>query len=337
MVDPKCATDGMFTEGVPATDCQYPKCATEGAVTEGVPALVKQFQVLSMKMYPNLKATAPWEEDNSSLSVYDLSRFFRFYPILRMSGGVDDETALCLIRNPAGRFKETRESGIPDSVLKPLMKDYVVSSPEQLMELDTQALGFIRDYDVLLSSIERVSPGSSGARIVRAYVINEERTYMNCRPGNDTLVALVQNSESGKIRPEQFSELLRLLVDANDRIPRFDSKGRCQADLRLFLNGYTSNLVAVDGIYQPRLTFFGPQTISETELQPSISIIWEVEIEGKRCPCSIEREDGRTHVIGPRLSLPRLLACQVAPPFFHGGSVICLKPILREDRPPPTE
>lgn len=298
-----------------------------------VAALVKQFQVLSMKMYPNFKATAPWEPDNSSLSVYDLSRFFRFYPIMRRSGSVDEETALRLIRNPAGRLIETRESGIPDSVLKPLMKDYVVSSQEQVMALDKQALAFIKDYDELLTSIEKKMPGSSGAQIVRAYIVNEERMYMNCRPGNDILVALVQNSESGKIRPREFSELLQLLVDASDRIPRYDSKGRCQADLRLFLNGYTSNLLDVDGLYQPRLTFL----FTETELQTAASSAWEVEIDGKMCSCSVEPEEDRTHVIGPKLSLSRLVTDDPVPlPFFCGGSVVSLKRILREDRPPPT-
>ncbi|MFZ2960659.1 MAG: hypothetical protein WA705_27580 [Candidatus Ozemobacteraceae bacterium] len=328
-------------------------------------ALVKQFELLSMKMYPNFKATAPWELDNSSLSVYDLSRFFRFYPILRDAGRIDEESLLSLIRNPAGRLKESSESGMPDSVLKPLIKKYVVSSPEQLQELDRQAMEFIKDYDALLSSIEKKLPGSFGGLIVRAYVVNEERTYMNSRPGNDILVALVQKSESGKIQSQRLSELLHLLVEANDRIPRYDAKGRCQADLRLFLNGYTSNLLDGDGFYQSRLTLLdttflteairatfqgipdhhpehGPIEVLKTRqdadagLQLVAHMAWEVEIAGNRFPCTVEQEMNRTHVIGPPLPLFHLLNEAVAPIFFCRGAVVNLEGIMREDRPAPS-
>ncbi|MBF0500855.1 MAG: hypothetical protein HQM09_12025 [Candidatus Riflebacteria bacterium] len=326
-------------------------------------ALVEQFQVLSMKMYPNFKATAPWAEDNSSLSVYDLSRFFRLYPILRRSGKVGEESALRLIRNPVGHFKRTRETeegGMPNSVRKALMKDYAVSSRKQLMAIDRQAIRFIRDYDELLSSIERVLPGSSGPNMVRAYVVNEERTYMNSRPGNDSLVSMVQNYESGKIRPRQFSELLKLIVEASDRIPRYDSRGRCQADLHLFTNGYTSNLVNADGFYQPRLTFLRIPVLSEASISSLQQILdchpeleqlitsktsqgadsafhaagheaWEVEVGGKRYSCSIEREGSRIHVTGPQLPLSRLVTDPAEAHFFHGGEAVKLKPIICKD------
>lgn len=156
----------------------FPEPVSDQAAREaGVPAhrpvsdavsslsvLVKQFQTLAMKMYPNLKATAPWDEDNATLSVYDLSRFFRFYPIMKKSGPVDEKTALSLIRNPLGKMassRETQEGGMPDSVMTRLLDEYGVTSLEQLARMDLLALEFVRSYDRLLASLEKEFPGNS--------------------------------------------------------------------------------------------------------------------------------------------------------------------------------
>ncbi|MFZ2960454.1 MAG: hypothetical protein WA705_26545 [Candidatus Ozemobacteraceae bacterium] len=321
-------------------------------------ALVKQFQILSMKMYLNFKATAAWDEDNATLSVYDVSRFFRLYPMAKKSGPVDEETALRLIRNPSGKMecsRETEEGGMPDSVMIRLSDEYGVASQEQLAGTDKLAMEFIKVYDEFLASIEKEFPGSSDSLCARAYVVNEERTYMNSRPGHDTLVALLQNYQSGKIKPQRFSEMLKLIIEACDRIPRQDSHGRFQADLRLSLDGYTSNLIGTDGYYQPRLTFpkipmdsgvteitgvngqYVPDRRSErkpeTEFQPGAGD-WEAEIEGKRHPCSVEEEEHRFHVIGPRLPFSRLASGSTEARFFRGGEAVRLKPIARLDRPP---
>jgi hypothetical protein len=68
-----------------------------------VVTLAPEFERLALKTYPNFGASAPWDEENHRLSVYDFSRFFRFYPIARAAGPLDRAARLALIRKPARR------------------------------------------------------------------------------------------------------------------------------------------------------------------------------------------------------------------------------------------
>jgi hypothetical protein len=301
--------------------------------TSVISTLVTQFQNLSRKMYPNFRATAPWDEENAALSVYDLSRFFRLYPIAVAAGPIDGKTALSLIRNPLGKLtcsQETKEGGMPDSVMKPLLAEFGVSTPGQLSETDQLALEFIRTYEQLFAIMAKDWGSIPKSLCPRAYVVNEERTYMNSRPGHDTLIALLQQYKSGNIRAHQFSELLQLIIEACDRIPRPDSQGRFQADLCLSLNGYTSNLLCPNQEYQPRLTFLRAMMPSGA---PPANGAWTAEIDGETFPCTIEEKTDRVHVVGPRKPVSRLLSTPPAPRFFHEGEPIRLQPLSRLDRP----
>lgn len=312
-----------------------------------VSSLVRQFERLSMKMYPHFAATSPWDQDNAGLSVYDLSRFFRYYPILRRTGKVDEKTALRLLKNPLGKnvwSVETEEYGMPGDIEAALLKDFVVSSPGQVEKLDREALAFIREFDGFLTALWEAFPESIEAMCRRAYVVNEERTYMNSRPGNDTLIALVEWYGDGRLKPEGFSEILHLILEACDRIPRYDARQRCQTDMKLYQNAYVSNLVQPDGVsYQPRLTLLGAPLVSGegaavlnelADRQGTQHSLWSVEIEGTRHPCTIEREKNRVHIIGPVLPLARLINEAGAPLFSRDGTSFPLKPIVRKRQEP---
>ncbi|MBF0546550.1 MAG: hypothetical protein HQM08_19040 [Candidatus Riflebacteria bacterium] len=312
-----------------------------------LPNLVKQFKTLAMKMYPNFQGTAPWSEANNSISVYDLSRFFRLYPIARMSGSLNEKSALNLIRNPLGKMvtsRETQEGGMPDNVMKQLL-EFAVTSPECLAATDRMAQNFAKSYGTLIDTCLAASFETQASKCqiacgkninslslmaARAYVVNEERTYMNSRPGHDILIALVQNYKCGNITPRHFFEMLKLIIEACDRIPRKDPKGSFQADLRLSWNGYTSNLIGPDGTFQPRLTLLQPSMVSEN-FQCSTMGTWELEIDHRLFPCTIEEKDGRFHIIGPSWPLVDLL---LGPPEFrfqHQGELFTLSPIFRRD------
>lgn len=288
--------------------------------------LADLFEMLAMKMYPDFKASAPWDENNAKLSVYDLAKFMRLYPIRRKSGQLDEKKLSGLIRNSAGLSLETSVSGMPDSIKRSLTRDFVVSSEEQLIELDRLALEFIEEYEKLLGAIETKFPGLMGALIMRAYVVNEDRAYMNCRPGNDTLVALIQNWKSGKINARRFSALLHLLIKANDRIPRLDESGYCHADMRLFLNGYTMNLINTEASFQPCLTMFSDSDFSDTSNAEN----WEVSIGSDVQPCNVFTVAGLNRVTGPRFPLTHLASGFVEPVFTHRGAAFQLQPIERE-------
>ena len=297
--------------------------------------IVTAFERLSMMMYPNFKATAPWEPENSSISLYDVSRFMRLFPILRSSGEVESQLALALLRNPHGRMIESTVSGMPESIERALKKHYVVASDQHLQALDNEALKFIAGYDRLLASWKKSHPQDCGKLIQRAYIVNEERTYMNCRPGNDFLVALTQHLAAEKVSNTEFSQLIELIIEACDRIPRPDCQGRCQADMRLFLNGFTSNLIDENGSFQPRLTIL-TSSLMPPNINDLASSRWEIEIDGARKECRAEIGRQRLHIIGPKLPAAKLAENDARELFsyFSQGALFSLIPIERSDRRP---
>lgn len=301
------------------------------AMATAVPPLVEAFEMLTMKMYPNFRATAVWDEENDSLSLYDLSRFFRLYPLLRKTGTQVETEALRLIRNPFGRMavsEETREGGMPEKVRNLLFEQYAVTSPQQLHECDQQAMAFVVDYERFLTMVERDNPEGASTLPARAYVVNEERTYLNSRPGHDTLIALMQRLRAGKITAQRFEDFLHLLIEACNRIPHPDSHGRFQADFRIFLEGYTSTLIDPSGWWLPRLTLF-----PEFSGQQAQEGEWLCEDPaGNLSPCVLEWKADRLQVIGDRRPLTTLVSGNVATRFWRGTEEFILRNITRLDR-----
>jgi len=286
-----------------------------------------------MLMYPNFQATAPWDPGHSSLHVYDVSRFLRWYRIMGAPGDIARAGRLDLMRNPAGKAVSSKTDGMPESIERALKKATVVTSPEMLAECDDLALAFIDALDRLISHLSQNDRCSQGIRLMRAYVVNEDRPYLNCRPGNDVLVALVQGWKSGRVSAAQFSRLIHLIIEAGDRIPHPDKLNRCSSDVCLFWNAFTSNLVCPDGSFHARLTL-------PRELQPGnswdsgTSGAWAVEINGVRRTCTTEVENDRLQVLAPRQPLRALFSdhATTTPSFFLNGTAFELLPITRKDR-----
>ncbi|MFZ5952826.1 MAG: hypothetical protein ACOYXC_19135, partial [Candidatus Rifleibacteriota bacterium] len=300
-------------------------------IEKAVPPLVEAFETLAMKMYPNFRATAAWDAENHSLSVYDLSRFFRLYPLARKLGAVSEAEALKLIKNRSGTLKfseETREGGMPEKVRQTLLEQFAVTSPLQLQECDHQASQFVADYERFLAMIESEIPEAGADIPARAYVVNEERTYLNSRPGHDTLIALMQRFRAGQISAERFTEFLQLLVESCNRVPMADSRGCFHADFRIFVEGYTSTLIDPCGWWQPCLTLFpefsGKQASTEE---------WKCESpDGSFCSCNLEWLSSSLKVTGCKNSLTNLLSENVACRFWRGNDEYILHKITRLDR-----
>lgn len=288
--------------------------------------LVSEFERLALKFFPNFKATAPWDEENATLNVFDFSRLFRFYPILLDSGPVSREDAMNLVRNPQRQLMQAKVAGMPESIEKILRSRYAVTSESQLEELEQDARHFIAAYDRLLSVFRQKQPERWSDLIFRAYVVNEERTYMNCRPGNDTLVALVQNLQSGKLSPDEFSQRIQMLIKACDRRPVVDRENFCLSDIKLFLNGYTANCIQQNQSFRPCLTIFAGQKKSEFNHSD-----WKVLIEDRPAECSVRESEEKLQILGPQLPLQILLPNQPQPDFSFRfkGSEFKLTPISR--------
>ncbi len=311
-----------------------------------VAALVSRWEFLAGRMYPNFKATAAWDAENATLSVYDLSRFFRLYPLARLRGPVDEQTALGLMRNPLGLMKQssvTEEGGMPDKVTGPLLANHAVTSDDQLALVDRQALEFVDMYDVFLGRVLRLLGGRTAtssahashlALGARAYIVNEERTYMCSRPGHDTLIALLQHFRAGSLDGSGLSRLLTRLVASCDRSSSLLDTGGAFADVQLFLDGYSCLLISIAGEFRPRLTLWRNSRvgIGFADRVPISDGTWTVECDGMRWNCQIDQEAEGVHVVGPIFPIDRLAADRPKWRFYCNGTPVDLRLIRRLDR-----
>jgi hypothetical protein len=233
---------------------------------------------------------------------------------------------------------------MPPEISDPLTAEFGVTTPEQRAAFDEEALAFVAAYEDLLATIELALPNAWGGLVQRAYVVNEERPYLNSRPGFDTLVALLKRYQKSHLSADKFSELLHLMIEASDRIPRHDEQGRCAADIRLYLGASSANLIDNDGFFQPRLTLVrtprlsaaGQETLNAVLARRNLSTaetqtgseFWEVAFNGDRYPCTLERQGDRIHLIGPKLPLRLLVGDIPAPIFLRAGRPISPAPLI---------
>ncbi len=295
--------------------------------------LAADFRTLAMKMYPNFAASAPWARDNRSLSVFDLSRFFRLYPLAAQLGCDDEETVRRLLLNPAGKLVdtvETQEGGMPEAVRTQLLRDYALGTEEKLREWTAHALAFADRYKVFLKRIIDLCNLDAKEVAVRAYLINEERTYLNSRPGHDVLIAIMQQYRAGRLPPDSVDILLKLIIEACDRVPRADDQGRYRTNMTLYLNGYTSHLLTMDGMCRAQLVLLPTHEANVPYLNARHE--WQIEMRGERRPCETECRSGYLHVVSPEQPMELLLTEEIVASFFCDGQLMNLLPITRLDR-----
>lgn len=288
--------------------------------------MVADFSELAMKMFPNFKATAPWNEENQDLAVFDFSRMFRFFPICFEQNFGNFETAMGLLRNYSKKFAESKVDGMTESIEKILRKNHTVSSIEQLQELETKARIFIEGYCRILDYFRKNDHELWQKMVLQAYRINEERTYMNCRPGNDTLVALVQHLQAGNLSAQQFSDRIQTIILACDRRQVKYLKNYFIADIKIFIEGFTANLLCEDLSFKPCLALFDRKVLANPAPDH-----WQITINGQKNECFLDKIDSLTLVIGPALPFSELLPARdsAETAFSLNGKRFQLSPIER--------
>lgn len=293
--------------------------------------LADEFADLSQKMHGNFAATAPWHEENSSLAIYDFSRFMRIYPVLLRDGAVSGATAMQLLKNPQGCEKSSRIAGMPESLEKKMKKLFMVDSAAKLSEIEERAERFIKIYDNLLQQLKNSCPKKLDRLVQKAWVVNEDRSYMNCRPGNDILVALVQRYKANMISAEQLSQFLEQIISACDRRTVFDELGRCRSDMQIYLNACYFNYINADSSFTPVLAL--PAHPENNHCISAAVESWQFKVNSQSFACSVETDENNHFISGPGFSLLELLKmANSAASFTFNNEPFRLESICRLDR-----
>ncbi|MEW6709181.1 MAG: hypothetical protein AB1403_05095 [Candidatus Riflebacteria bacterium] len=286
--------------------------------------LVDIFIELSSCMSPDFAATAPWHERNSELAIFDFSRFFRFFPIWLDGHEFNCDEAMRILKNPP--LKPDSLAEMTADVEKHLRQFFCVESSREKRVAERKARWFVETLHSMMQKFRDRHADKWRRVMAKAWVANEERTYMNCRPGNDFLVALVQHLKAGKIDSSAFSAMIQLIINACDRIFRPGISEKHQTDTRIFLNGYTCLSVDESGFFSHQLHIFSGSVPENYETSQ-----WEVNFKAEKHPCRAEKQGNQMVITGPEFSLNMLTDWLESsdPSFLANGKVFELQPVKR--------
>ncbi|MGZ3712568.1 MAG: hypothetical protein ACXVBE_12470, partial [Bdellovibrionota bacterium] len=246
--------------------------------------LVTDFENLGRYMYPNYRSMAADNERADSLSVFDLSKFMRLYPLLKAQGKDTPENLLSLLMNKGGSLEPVENKYVSQEVKAQLHAlGAVVDSPEKLSQVEAEAKLFIEKYRKFLGSLEREDGDniSSQELAMQAYRANEDRYYLNYQEETNFVEDLSKAYQDKRITPQRMGRVLKLLEESNNRLPIPDGAQGALSDIRIFREGWTARRLNTDGtfrevmgVFQDELPSFNKGTklsLDSSSLQPAKS------------------------------------------------------------------
>lgn len=217
-------------------------------------ALCGLWMPLAQKSYKKLKALSSKDERCTDLPVFDFSAFFRLYPLqkrLHAFSMVTGMNTLCAA-GPENRFYRERPEKLNKvakqhraAVLAVIDKDFVTSENE-LNLLKIAALRFIKMYDRLHKKISRETKQPLKEIEARAYIVNEDRSYMF-----PAYTLSYEFAERQRHAPEETSGIVDALISATLKIPAL-----MQADIRIGKKGFTFTRLDGKGRHQVGMCFY---------------------------------------------------------------------------------
>jgi len=214
--------------------------------------VVTSFRELARKGYRQYEELSLKQANAAALGLFDLSLFFRYYPLLKRLKLFDAEDALAQLEDhdtwedPYKLFDESTLEPIArehlDSVYAAI-GEHFITDEDSFNALRLSALRFIKKYDRLFTALLEASGELHTVVEARAYAVNEDRFYLF--PAY-TLTFVIAVNKPGWT-PERRHRMIEALIDSCTR--RAESLPlRC--DIRLFEAGITFTELRGDGTYR---------------------------------------------------------------------------------------
>ncbi|MBA3535908.1 MAG: hypothetical protein H0T84_04765 [Tatlockia sp.] len=184
--------------------------------------------------------------------IFDFSNFFRYYPLLKISGQFDLNSALRLLVQSELIPEDENAEIVGDFIEEPLeprvlvyLQDFFINSDEQIKLIKNQAYKFITEYNDLFD--ELIANQTSILEVQRqAYLMNEDRFYLF--PVFD-LSKIITNLALTK-PAEQAHLLIEQIIAASQRLYKIKAKDSARSDVRLYIEGLTYIELKSQGEFQ---------------------------------------------------------------------------------------
>jgi hypothetical protein len=184
--------------------------------------------------------------------IFDFSTFLRYYPLLKVSGHFDLDSAFALLVQSDLIPEDENAKITSDFIEEPLearvlayLQDCFINSDEQILPLKKQAYEFIAEFDKLFD--ELIAKHASILEVLRqAYLINEDRFYLF--PVFD-LSKIISNLALSK-PAKQAHVLIEQIIAASQRLYKIKADDSSRSDVRLFIEGLTYIQLKNQGKFQ---------------------------------------------------------------------------------------
>jgi hypothetical protein len=275
---------------------------------EKIIALAKEFMALARKFYPKYNGFSAVSGLCNLIHVFDLSVFFRSYPLLKRAGKFSIERALnimcasTLLHDP---FVRSTPTSLPPEDQKyleekvfPYFAAHQITSEEQFEEMRQQAAKFIEQYDELFDKIMEAFKEELCEIETRAYIINEDRFYLF----PVFTPSYILSKYEGEASHKRQQILIELFIKAGRRNPSRTSERI--ADIRVYKEGYYYILLDGKGGYRQCFSFFKPQFPTGLVHRKD----WKFNVDGKRLKFSIFASDETIDFISENIDTAKLAA-----------------------------
>lgn len=228
------------------------------ALQPALDEVVTMFRDLARKGYRKYEELSLKKPDAAALGVFDLSLFFRFYPLLKRLGLFDAGEALAQLEDHA--TWEDPFALFDESALEPIAREHLdrvyaalglhfVTEEDSFNALRLECLRFIKKYDRLFGALLAASGELLTIVEARAYAVNEDRLYLF--PAYTLSFAIAVNKPGWP--PRRRQAILSCLVES---CRRGAESLPLRTDIRLFEAGISFTELRGDGTYRLGFQFF---------------------------------------------------------------------------------
>ena len=219
---------------------------------EKIDELSDEFIYLSGFIYDNYDNLNCVDFNCNNTYLFDFSRFFRFYEILKQNETFTIQSGLHSLLNERATPLEYRyDNDEYHNKINGFFKDIIVKDETEYFELISRAIKFIDAYDKLSEHIDRKENVNKKDKLVKSYLINETKNYLTARKWiRGELIDLYH--DKGK---DACHELINVIIDA------YSKQGNTNiyiSDLALFKEGYLYRQINNEGCNRWCLKVFKP-------------------------------------------------------------------------------
>ena len=145
-------------------------------------SLADDFNYLSQIIYDNYDNLNCVDANCQNTYLFDFSNFFRYYEISKQNGSWNKMYGLQLLLNENAKVVDYSydDEEYHEKILG-FFSDIIVKNEEMYFDVMIKAVKFIENFEILNTMIDKIEKINKNNKLIKAYLENENKTYLTAR------------------------------------------------------------------------------------------------------------------------------------------------------------